>query len=223
LDRTLEGSDGFILAENILAEPHLTDALIVMTTVIEQGAPARCHALSVEHVTKPVAVRDLSSAIQRALHKDSGFHSTATPAKRTPSPDPARQQLKVLLAEDNKVNQKLVVRLLERAGHSVEVAADGIQALEALAARHFDCVLMDVQMPRMDGIETTRALRKLETATTEHIPIVAMTAHALDGDRARCLEAGMDDYIAKPISKDQLLKILGSISSAKRCDSVFAK
>jgi CheY-like chemotaxis protein len=119
--------------------------------------------------------------------------------------------LKILLAEDNRVNQVLAVRLLEKRGHEVTVAKNGVEALEALNQREFDLVLMDVQMPEMDGFEATAAIRKRERKTGKHITIIAMTAHAMAGDRERCLQAGMDDYLTKPIRPELLVDAL------KRC------
>ena len=116
--------------------------------------------------------------------------------------------LRVLLAEDSLVNQKLVVTLLEREGHAVTVVGNGREALAALESRKFDLVLMDVQMPEMDGLEATAAIRVRERQSGGHVPIVAMTAHALKGDRERCLESGMDEYIAKPIHARQLLETI---------------
>jgi CheY-like chemotaxis protein len=110
------------------------------------------------------------------------------------------------LAEDNRVNQMLAVRLLEKRGHHVQVAGDGREALEKLKAADFDLVLMDVQMPAMGGFEATAAIREMEKGTGKHIPIVALTAHAVTGDRERCLAAGMDGYIGKPIRPEELFE-----------------
>ncbi len=119
--------------------------------------------------------------------------------------------LQVLLAEDSLVNQKLAVGLLEKHGHTVVVANDGREAVAALETRNFDLVLMDVQMPEMDGFEATAAIRAREQQTGTHIPIIAMTAHAMKGDRERCLEAGMDDYVAKPIRAKQLFETIEAL------------
>jgi CheY-like chemotaxis protein len=113
---------------------------------------------------------------------------------------------RILLAEDNVVNQMLAVRLLEKRGHHVQVAGDGREALEKLEKADFDLVLMDVQMPVMGGFEATAAVREMEKGTGKHIPIVALTAHAIDGDRERCLAAGMDGYVAKPIRPEELFE-----------------
>ena len=123
--------------------------------------------------------------------------STAEPARRVAGADP------VLVAEDNPTNQVVAVRWLERLGFEAEVASDGKAALEGLAGRRFAAVLMDCQMPRLDGYEATRELRRRE-GEERHTPVIAMTAHAMEGDRQRCLEAGMDDYLAKPLRPDTL-------------------
>ncbi|HAA04384.1 MAG TPA: hypothetical protein DCE18_13655 [Syntrophobacteraceae bacterium] len=116
--------------------------------------------------------------------------------------------MNLLLAEDNPVNQRLAARVLEKHGHRVTVVENGLEALIALENKNFDLILMDIQMPDLDGLETARAIRKLEVGSGRHIPIIALTAHALHGDRERCFEAGMDDYISKPIRTDNLLKII---------------
>ncbi|HEY7543627.1 MAG TPA: response regulator, partial [Blastocatellia bacterium] len=123
------------------------------------------------------------------------------------------RRLRVLLAEDNAVNQRLAFRLLEKRGHSVRVVADGREALESVEREHFDAILMDVQMPDINGLEATAAIREKERATGRHTPVIAMTAHAIKGDRERCLRAGMDGYIAKPIRPDELFEVLESLAS----------
>ena len=133
------------------------------------------------------------------------------PRKSVPEAAPAGR-LKILLAEDNAVNQKVVVRLLERRGHSVTVAETGLRALEALAENRFDVVLMDVQMPEMDGVEATRRIRQRERISGEHVPIVAMTAHAMSGDRERFLIAGMDCYVSKPVTSEELCAAIDSVA-----------
>src|SRR5579871_3890895 len=121
---------------------------------------------------------------------------------------PSERALRVLLAEDNPVNQTLAVRVLERLGHRVQVANNGREAIERAEAEQFDLILMDVQMPEMDGLEATSAIRAAEAGTGKHVPIVAMTAHAMKGDREKCLGAGMDGYLAKPIRIDDLKQVI---------------
>jgi CheY-like chemotaxis protein len=120
----------------------------------------------------------------------------------------SRPKLRVLLAEDNAINRKLAIRLLEKCGHTVTVAIDGAEAVAAVRDGEFDLVLMDVQMPNMDGLEAAAAIRALERGTARHIPIVAMTAHAMKGDQERCLAAGMDNYISKPIQPDHMMDVI---------------
>jgi CheY-like chemotaxis protein len=123
--------------------------------------------------------------------------------------------LRVLLAEDNPVNQRLAVRLLEKRGHRVVVAGDGREALDAMSATEpFDLVLMDVQMPEIDGLEATAQIREREHGTGRHVPIIAMTAHAMKGDRERCLQAGMDGYLAKPIQPQELFETIARLLPA---------
>ena len=126
---------------------------------------------------------------------------------------PVIPRLRVLLAEDSLFNQKLAVGLLEKWGHEVVVATHGAEAVEKLQSSHFDLVLMDVQMPNMDGYEATRLIRTAESQTGEHVPIIAMTAHAMSGDRDRCLEAGMDGYVAKPVYARNLQAAIGEVCS----------
>ena len=126
-------------------------------------------------------------------------------------PLPKLRPLQVLLAEDSLVNQKLAVALLEKQGHHVTVVDNGREAMAATASGQFDLVLMDVQMPDMDGLEATEGIRAREKQTGTHIPIIAMTAHALKGDRERCLASGMDEYVSKPIRANTLLRAMGSL------------
>jgi CheY-like chemotaxis protein len=162
---------------------------------------ARCRELGIDaYLMKPVKQSELFDALLAALGQPA---ARAAPAAR-PSPGGRRAPLRVLLAEDNPVNQTLAVRLLEKRGHTVVVAGDGMQALAALSGHSFDLVLMDVQMPDMDGYEAATRIRREEEGTGRHVPILAMTAHAMKGDRERCLEAGMDGYIAKPVQPPEL-------------------
>jgi len=125
-----------------------------------------------------------------------------------PAPQPKVRALTVLLAEDNAVNQKLATRLLQKMGHQVTLAANGEEAVRAHLTAAFDVILMDVQMPEMNGFEATARIREREEITGEHVPIIALTAHAIQGDRERCLEAGMDDYLSKPLNSAALAEKL---------------
>lgn len=134
---------------------------------------------------------------------------TSRPRPRAPAASP----LRVLLAEDNVVNRRLAIRLLDKHGHQVSVAGNGKEVLSALAGQTFDVVLMDVQMPEMTGLEATALNRQTEEASGRHTPIIAMTAHAMKGDRERCLASGMDGYISKPIRSDELFHVLDTLDT----------
>ena len=163
-----------------------------------------CRRLGVrQYVVKPVNESELANALHRALHCVEQETLTAAPA-----PKREVHALTVLLAEDNAVNQKLASRLLEKMGHQVTVAANGEEAVRAHLTAAFDVILMDVQMPEMNGFEATARIREREEITGEHVPIIALTAHAIQGDRERCLEAGMDDYLSKPLNSAALAEKL---------------
>jgi signal transduction histidine kinase/DNA-binding response OmpR family regulator/HPt (histidine-containing phosphotransfer) domain-containing protein len=209
LDGHMPEPDGFAVAEHIRRSPELRDTRILLLTSASRAEDmARCRELGIDtHLMKPPRQSELLAAILTAL---GGLWPPAEPGRRVgPVRQPPRSgqhSLRVLLAEDNAVNQKLVVRLLEKEGHTVVVAGNGREALAALGNEAFDLVLMDVQMPEMDGLEATARIRQAEQGTGRHLPILAMTAHAMKGDRERCLAAGMDGYIAKPIHVRELLQ-----------------
>jgi CheY-like chemotaxis protein len=197
--------DGFTLAYRIGQHPQLTGAMIMMlTSAGQRGDAVRCREVGIAaYLTKPIAQSELWRAIQMVLDRQ------VSPAERVPlvtrhAIRESRRSLHVLLAEDNVVNQKLALLLLQKQGHRVVAVGNGKEALAAVAQQPFDLVLMDVQMPIMDGLEATMAIREGETQSAVHLPIVAMTAHAMQGDRERCLVAGMDDYISKPIKAGEL-------------------
>jgi CheY-like chemotaxis protein len=209
IDAQMPDMDGFTLAQRIKESPGLAGATIMMlTSAGQRGDVARCRELGIAvYLIKPIRQSELLEAIFVALGRPSREGERPTVLTRH-SLREARRKLRVLVAEDNVVNQELAVRLLEKHGHTVAVAGNGREALDALekaTSRGFDVVLMDVQMPEMDGLEATAAIRQKEKATGRHLPIIAMTAHALKGDRERCLAAGMDDYLAKPIQAKELL------------------
>ena len=211
LDAHMPGMDGFELARQIRqqAAPQ-PPALLMLSSGIEPGDMGRCRELGIAAcLMKPVKHSSLLEAMHMALGKRQR-QRRPTSAASLPQ---AKHRLRVLLAEDNRVNQLVAVRFLEKVGHAVVVANNGCEALAELARQRFDLVLMDLQMPEMGGLEATAAIRKQEKSTGAHIPIVAMTAHAMQGDRERCLEAGMDAYLTKPIQFDELLETLESAVS----------
>jgi PAS domain S-box-containing protein len=200
--------DGFGLADTIKQDPVIASTVIMMLTSGDRpGDIARCEAMGVAaYLLKPVKQSELLDAVMMALDVTRAEDETvAVPAaEQTPRTRP----LRVLLAEDSLVNQKLALGLLKRRGHSVTVANNGKEALAALELEKFDLVIMDVQMPEMDGLEATAAIRAKEKQTGAHLPIIAMTAHAMKGDRERCLAAGMDKYVSKPIRAKHLFDVI---------------
>ena len=160
---------------------------------------------------KPLKQSELLDTILSVVHADPKAHVGRGPGRARADDVPHLPPLRVLLAEDNLVNQRLAVRLLEKAGHAVFVAGNGRQALHALDRERFDVVLMDVQMPELGGMEATEAIRQREREMGGHIPIIALTAHAMKGDRERCLAAGMDGYVAKPIRDRELFQTIEQV------------
>jgi PAS domain S-box-containing protein len=214
IDSRMPEIDGFTLAEKIKNNPDLAGASIVMlTSAGVRGDAARCKKLGISaYLTKPIRQSELLDAIMFVLG--------TSPKRRKQVPlitrhivKESRQLFRILLAEDNVINQKVAVHILEKKGHKVSVANNGQDVLRALRKDRFDLILMDVQMPKIDGFEATASIREKEKETGFHIPIIAMTAHALKGDRERCLDAGMDDYIAKPLKAEELMKKIDYVMS----------
>jgi CheY-like chemotaxis protein len=203
--------DGFTLIERIRQKPELSAAIIMMlTSAGHRGDAARCQELGVAaYLLKPIRQSELREAIARVLgaREQKGAIPLITRYSLGDALEPMAV-LRVLVAEDNAVNQRLATRLLEKRGHRVTVTANGREAVEAQANQTFDLILMDVQMPEMDGFEATAAIREREKHNGTHIPIVALTAHAMKGDRERCLIAGMDGYLSKPIRPQELDEVL---------------
>ncbi len=210
LDRLMPEMDGFELARRVQAEPDLADLTIIMLTSSGmRGDAAQCEELGIRgYLMKPVRQSELHDALVTAL-ADEGEEPSAQPVTRHTVRE-ARRALRILLAEDNVVNQRLALRLLEKAGHSVTVVENGREAVEAVKSGSVDLVLMDVQMPEMDGIEATQAIREHEKQTGTCIPIIALTAHAMAGDERRFLDAGMTGYVSKPIRADELIAAIDS-------------
>jgi PAS domain S-box-containing protein len=214
-DAHMPDPDGFALAERVRRDASLPRTRIVMLISVGQRADvARCRELGIETwLTKPVGVYELRNALQGDRPPGNRSQAPADEDRHRVAPAEGR----ILLAEDNPVNQRLVERLLSKRGYSTTVAGTGVEALVAMEKQEFDLVLMDVQMPEMDGFEATRAIRAREAQGNgksgnsqeeprrSHIPIVALTAYAMKGDRERCLECGMDSYVEKPIRSAELL------------------
>jgi PAS domain S-box-containing protein len=201
--------DGFSFVERVRQEPMLSTAKIMMlTSAGKRGDAARCEALGVSaYATKPARQRELRELIARLFEGCNAPSAVITPYSLAASQKP-KESLRILVAEDNPVNQRLVARMLEKRGHLVKVAGNGREALDALRRANYDLVFMDVQMPVMDGFEATGEQRRREKLGGLHTPIIALTAHAMKGDRERCLDAGMDGYLTKPIRANELDEIL---------------
>ncbi|HKS96010.1 MAG TPA: response regulator, partial [Terriglobia bacterium] len=211
IDAHMEDMDGFALGEQIKQDQRLACATLVMLTSSGQrGDAARCRQVGVAaYLTKPVSESELLDTLRRVLADQSGGVPPALVTRYALRE--ARSRLRILVVEDNPVGQHLAVRLVEKQGHSAVAVSSGREALAALERGKFDVALMDVQMPDMDGFETTAAIRRKEQQTGAHLPIVALTAHAMQGDRERCLAAGMDGYVTKPIGVKELFAAIEEV------------
>jgi two-component system sensor histidine kinase/response regulator len=217
LDAQMPDLDGFSMAEAIKKDPELAEAtLLMLTSAGRQGDGAQCRALGIAgYLMKPISQTELLEAILVVLGKPSGGPDRLQVVTRH-SLREGRRKLRILLAEDNTVNQMVAARLLGKRGHTVVIAGNGREALATLyepGAVEFDLILMDVQMPEMDGFEATGIIRAREKTSGAHLPIIAMTAHAMKGDEERCLAAGMDGYVSKPIQVEQLLSTIDGVLS----------
>jgi len=213
--------DGFGLVQEIKQRPTLsTSTIMMLTSGGQRGDAARCGEMGISgYLVKPVRQAELREAISRVLRSKQqiGDVPMITQSVLEKDRDP-QKSLHILLAEDNVVNQKLAIRLLEKRGHQVVLANNGKQALDALDKTAFDLVLMDVQMPEMDGLEATQKLREREKSTGKHQAVVAMTALVMKGDRERCMEAGMDGYLSKPIRPQDLDEVLDAYVLRERVE-----
>jgi CheY-like chemotaxis protein len=207
--------DGFTLAEWIKHDGEVGSTVVMMLTSGGQPEDSRrCEELGIAaYLLKPIKQSELLEAIELALGIAGPKAEAAEPAAGRGS---RVGSLRILLAEDSLVNQKLAVALLEGCGHTVTVANNGREAAAVFDAQAFDLVLMDVQMPEMDGLEATSRIRDRENQAGSRVPIIAMTAHALKGDRERCLDAGMDGYIAKPIHAEELFETIERVFSDRK-------
>jgi len=215
VDAKMPNMDGFALVHAMKEHPELAGVPVVITTPAgARGDAARCRELGIKaYLPKPVRRLDLLQAIKVVLGLQTQSAQVA-PLVTAHSLRALSQPLRVLLVEDNPVNQTLAARLLERKGHDVTIANNGKRALEIFNREKFDVVLMDVQMPEMDGLEATAAIRQRERQGGGHVPIIAMTAHAMVSDKERCMAAGMDGYVSKPLRPQELFELLDKISAA---------
>ena len=212
LDAQIAETDGFTLATEIRKTPEWAPVVLVMlTSAGKRGDSARCRQIGIDaYVPKPVKQTDLLEAILEGLGMAAKTEPSSTVITQHSLRD-SRERLRILVADDNAVNQQLALRLLEKRGHTVKIAATGELALAEIEKRPFDVLLMDMQMPGMGGLDATRAIRAKERGTGKHLPIIAMTASAMEGDKERCLAAGMDGYVAKPIRAQDLFASIEEI------------
>jgi CheY-like chemotaxis protein len=220
-DIAMPGMDGFMLARAIKAEPDLASTRIILLSSIGQRDHGRA-AEQVEvdaYLTKPVRQLQLCESLAMVMRRTALSVSSDLVTSDRLAQVQVALRAKVLVAEDNIVNQKVAARMLEKLGCRVDVVANGVEAIEALGRIAYDVVLMDCQMPEMDGYSATNRIREREAGTGAHIPIIAMTAHAMTGDRERCLQAGMDDYVSKPVKPEALREILQKWTSQALADT----
>jgi signal transduction histidine kinase/DNA-binding response OmpR family regulator len=222
LDQSMPEIDGFALVEELRKTPEISPATIMMLTSADrQSDSERCRSLGLAaYLRKPIRIGDLQIAVAAALSRtkrerqrqmltsQSAIRSVVHRENRT---GPQR----ILVADDNPVNQRVAVGFLQKAGHTVLTAANGREALSLIEREPFDVVLMDVQMPELDGFDTTAVIRAQEAETDRHLPIIGVTAHAIKGDRERCLEAGMDEYLSKPYHALDLARVIAAVTSGR--------
>jgi signal transduction histidine kinase/CheY-like chemotaxis protein/ligand-binding sensor domain-containing protein len=211
VDGEMPTMDGFMLVEQVRRQPAIAATPVIMlTSAGRPGDAARCRTLQVEpYLLKPVRSAQLREAILK-LFGSAGDTEAARDADASLAAPAAQRCLRLVVADDNVVNQMILQRILEKLGHTVTLAADGQEAFDIVSAGTFDLVLMDVQMPVMDGLASTAAIRREEQASGSHLPIIAVTAHAMQGDKERFLAAGMDGYISKPIERAELLAVIAA-------------
>ena len=209
LDASMPGMDGFALAKEILADPHLASSPILMLSSMDliDGLHREIIGRTAAYIVKPVSRSALIRAIQQALGSGQKNEAASRPTTAVPA-----RHLRILVAEDNRVNQKVIISLLEKDGHTVQIVSNGSAAVEQMSKNRFDLVLMDIQMPVMNGYDATREIRRRELAGGLHTPIVALTAHAMKSDRDQCLDAGMDDYLSKPLQPNTLRAVVQRFS-----------
>jgi len=211
IDSDMPEPNGLTLADWIKDQNQPESNVIMMLTSLRTRSQVDLKGLNIKTIlTKPVRPSDLLDGITQALDYNTARIEDVTPTDKQTDGTTGRR-INILVAEDTPFNQKFIRRLLDRWGHRSVIVANGHKAIEALSQEKFDLVLMDVQMPEMDGFEATRAIRAEEAANGKHVPIIAMTAHAMKGDRERCIEVGMDDYVPKPVSANTLLAAINKL------------
>ena len=217
LDSQMPKVSGFELAVAIKETPRFADIpMMILTSAGRKGDAARCRKLGISaYLTKPIKQSELQEALEGIMgsHKEMGLKGTLVTRH---SLRERRAKYSLLLAEDNPVNRKMAVRMLEKRGHSVFAVENGLEAVKAYTTGSFDIILMDVQMPVMDGFEATEKIRSIQDEKGKYIPIVALTAHAMKGDREKCLNAGLDEYISKPIKSEILFEVLDKVYKKKK-------
>jgi PAS domain S-box-containing protein len=215
LDLQMPGMDGFGVLERIQEDPQLAGTRIaLLSSGVRPGGAARAREFGVSvHLRKPVGEVELLDALRQGWNREP---DATVPRPRPAQPSSETATLRILVVEDNPVNRLLATRLVEKQNHRVTAATNGREALERLEAETFDCVLMDVQMPVMDGLEATAAIRRRERDTGGFLPVIAMTAHAMAGDLERCLAAGMDGYVTKPVNSADLFATIENVIQRRK-------
>ncbi len=210
--------DGLALAQQVcgsMGDPGVSPVIVIIVGSDRDRSEWKHPFILPCFLTRPIQPSQLKESIRTGLSRQRGVRLTSAPA---PAGAGRKRPLRILVAEDNPVNTLLVVRLLEKQGHSLATVRNGYEALQASGKGHFDLILMDVQMPEMDGLDATIAIRAAER-TGDPVPIVAMTAHAMKGDRERCLAAGMDDYLTKPLQASELIRVIDRVAASRRGQS----
>lgn len=225
VDLLMPDMDGIELGRTVKAIPALANSQLIMVTSRGQRGDAKAskNIGFAGYLTKPVRTEHLRDCLAMALSRTAEpYLPGETPLITRHLVADERRRIRILLAEDNVTNQKVALRILEKRGYRADAVADGKEAVAAYAAAPYDLILMDVEMPEMDGFEATKTIRKREEATGRHIPIIAMTAHAMTGQREKCLEAGMDDYVAKPVHPEELFAAIDRQMAAAHSSGILA-
>jgi signal transduction histidine kinase/CheY-like chemotaxis protein len=216
LDLNMPEMDGFEVADRIKNKHYAADLkILLITSAGHRGEASRSRHLGIAgYLIKPVKQQRLFETIMAILNQPLDLPKAKQPLVTRHSLEETRRRLNILLAEDNAINRELVIALLGKRGYAVDEATNGAEALQKIQGARYDLVLMDIQMPVMDGFEATAQIRRLEEGTNRHIPIIAMTAHAFEEDRNRCLAAGMDEYLSKPLKREALFSLLDQYASS---------